>query len=297
MNVLETQEIYADFSRHPDVIEEPYPHFFLDGGFSDQLRSDVHRNWPGKGYFVGEMPGNYICNLSRVPSHFWDLFRDQILPRIIAEVMGGFAPYIKARYPEETVFETFVCSLMQSRGDYGGHDVHNHHYHDPTFVATVLIYLDNVSDGHQGTTLLKTKAGVDEVSAAAQTLRWHDLTSEHETIEYRPGRIFAFYDNPIAYHAVNPSKPGALFGRRILRLHLRAVTQNCERIYGVDYPTYQKKRLFPTNDAQVLSWMRRDIDEMRSSPRMTPEERFAWLRTLRIAIGRPPREEYEPALA
>ncbi len=294
---LPPEEVYADFSRHPEVMRDPYPHFVLDGGFSEQLRSDIHRNWPGKGYFAGEMPGNYICNLANIRSDFWGLFRGQILPRIISEVMGAFAPYIMARFPQETIYEAYVSSLMQSRGDYGGHDVHNHHYHDPTFVATILVYLDTISGGHQGTTLLRTKEGVDEVAAAAQTLRWHDLTEEEKTIAYHPGRIFAFYDNPLAYHAVNPSGPGATFGRRILRVHMRALESNCERLYGVDYKTYQQKRLFPSEDPQVLGWMRKDIDEMRSTPRITQEERIAWLRTLRIAIGQPPREDHEPALA
>ena len=274
------------------AVEEPYPHFVRDGVFSDQTRADMHRNWPGKGYFYAEIPGNYVCNLSLLPgSFYWQNFLAQEVPNVIFGTLGVFAPYIKARYPGETQFETYVCALMQSSGNYGGHDVHNHHYHDPTFVATILIYLDTVQTGHHGTTLLRTKPGMDEARCAAKTLMWHDLTEEHRTVEYRPGRIFAFYDNAIAYHEVRPSAPGALFGRRIFRLHVRTDPSHCERLYGVDYETYQKKRRFPSEDPQVLAWMRKDIEEMRSSPKLTLDERAAWLNSISVHIGHMPVEE------
>lgn len=274
-------------AQYPEVVELPYPHFVRDGFFPDQVRSDIHRHWPGLGNFYPEIPGNYVCNLSRFTDEgFWERFQEMVVPRVVFDALAVFAPYIRARYPQETNFNAYICGLMQSAGDYGGHDVHNHHYHDPTFVATVLIYLDTVVGWHQGTTMLRTKPGLDEATCATQTLRWHDLTEEHETVEYRPGRIFSFYDNPIAYHSVKPSLPGALFGRRILRLHVGAPTHHCERLYGVNYETYQKKRIFPTDDPQVLGWMRKDIEEMRASPKITQAERIEWLNTLAVGVGR-----------
>lgn len=266
------------------LLRDPYPHFVRDDALSPQILSDIRRNWPGRGYFVGEIPGNYVTDLTLFNSEgFWNVFTYNFSQFAIYEALDAFADQIRARYPDETNFFVHNYSLMQSRGDYGGHDVHNHHYHDPTWIATILLYVDEAHDGHSGTTILKTRAGLDDAEIAARTLQWHDLTEECSTVEYKAGRVFCFYDNPIAYHSVGPSKD-ALFGRRIVRLHIGAAHPHCERLYGVDYETYQKIRLHPSKDERVVSWMRRDIDEMRSARVLGEEEKMAWLKTVNVTF-------------
>ena len=192
-------------------------------------------------------------------------------------MLVAFANQIEARYPWEKEFHIYNYSLMQARADYGGHNVHNHHYHDPTWIATLLVYLDADATGHSGTTVMKVREGLDEAYVAAQTMNWHDLTEEDQTVDYVRGRVFAFHDNPIAYHCVKPSKPPALFGRRILRVHLRAPTEHCERLYGVKYGDYQKMRQNPSKSEQVIGWMKKDIDLLRSGKKMSDHERLAWI--------------------
>lgn len=269
--------------------ESPYPYFVRDDYLQGSLLMDMRRNWPGEGYWVMEIPGNYICEMTKfLGSGFWKEFTKAITPGIVGDSLAEFAELIEARYPGEKEFYVVVNSLMQARGDYGGHDVHTHHYHDPCFVATVLIYVDADSDGHSGTTVLKTKEGLDEAYVAAQTLGWHDFTEDHETVDYKHRRLFAIYDNAIGYHRVKPSLPPARFGRRILRLHIAAHDDHCKRIYGVDRAEYQRLRLNPTKDKRVVEWMRKDIDAMRSTKRtLTPQERNAWRMNLQVGIKHP----------
>lgn len=262
--------------------KQPFPHFICDDFLHTDVLRDMRRNWPGIGNFVPEIPGNFICPIAKF-SHegFWKSFKDEVYPQILGMTFTILADYIKARFPGETNFSTVYYGLMQSAGNYGGHDVHNHHYHDPTWVATILIYLDAEENGHNGTTILRTKPGLDEAEIAAQTLNWHDTTEEVKTVEYKQGRLLCFYDNPVAYHSVKPSSPTGLFGRRILRFHIGASTDHCQRFYGVDLQTFQKKREQPSNDPQVVGWMKKDIDAMRSVEiKMTDDERSEWLGTI-----------------
>jgi hypothetical protein len=266
--------------------EEPYPYFVKDDLLNPQLVSDMKRNWPGPGYFSQEIPGNYVCGVDTLQSDgFWRNFIHDIFPSLAFNTLRFFAPWLEARYPGIGRFHVANYSLMQAEGDYGGHNVHNHHYHDPTWAATLLLYLDN-TEGHHGTTVMRGRSGEDEALAAAQTLEWRDLTEEVETVGFRQNRLFAFHDNPIAYHCVKPSQ--GRFGRRIFRAHLSADGMHCDRLYGVDYPTYQKKRMEPTRDDEVVGWMRRDIELLRNPVRMTVEEKAAWIATKELGLM-PPR--------
>ena len=252
----------------------------FDEVFSDLLLRDIRRNWPGLGYFVGEIPGNYTCSVPQFVGETdspWKRFTFQILPAFLVGVLSGFAELIEKKFPGERKFSLSNYSLMQSEGSYGGHDVHTHHYHDPTWVLTILVYLDPENNGHEGTTVMKVRDGLDESEVAAQTLNWHDLTEELKTIDYKAGRAFAFFETPISFHKVKPSRKGALFGRRILRFHITANPDHCQRLYGVDLETYQKKRQTPSKDPEVLEWMKKDIDLMKSPiVLMTREEREKW---------------------
>ena len=274
----------------PEVREHPYPHFVVDDVLQKSLLTDLRRNWPGRGAFIAEIPGNYVCNMAKFCREgFWREFTIRIVPQLVIRSMSAFAEQIEARYPGEYMFYLTNYSLMQSAGDYGGHDVHNHHYHDPMWVMTLLLYIDADSEGHSGTTIMEALPG-DEAFIAAQTLNWHDLTKEYESVAYKQARIFGFHDNVIAYHCVKPSQPPATFGRRIMRFHVCVDHKaHCERLYGVDYATYYKMRMDPTNDAQVLEWMKKDIALLRSEkPKMSDDERGAWINKTRLYM--PPTE-------
>lgn len=270
------------------VVSRPYPYVVVDGFLGRDILRDIRRNWPGLGYFVGEIPGNYVCPLKWMRGEgFWKEFTDAIVPQLARMGLVAFAPEIEVKYPGEKNFYICNYSLMQARADYGGHDVHNHHYHDPTWVATALVYLDADSTGHSGTTVMRARDALDEAEVAAQTLNWHDLTEEALTVDYAPGRLFAFHDNPIAYHSVKRSRPPALFGRRILRVHLQASPGHCERLYGVNYHDYQSMRETPAKTTEVIGWMEKDISLLRSGQKMSREEHLSWIMEKIVAFETP----------
>lgn len=276
-----TPNIRIENTGYEHIGEHPYP-FFVREDLPLQLLQNIRRNWPGLGNFFVEIPGNYVCELQKFfKSGFWAGMREQIFPSIIGRSMVHFASYISARYPEDTDFLCAVTSVMQSEGDYGGHDVHTHHYHDPTWVMTILIYIDAAAPGHNGTTILRVKDGLDPAKVAARTLDWHDTTEEYATIEYKQGRVVTIMDNVIAFHSVKPS--AGSFGRRILRLHICANVNHCERLYGVPYAEYQQRMAASTGeDPELVSWMQKDMDILKNPIPMTDDEKVAWVNTLKL---------------
>ena len=271
----------------PEV--DPFPYVVAEGLLDEEALRGMRRNWPGEGYFRGEIPGNYICGM--VPfiedvkgQSPWRGWTAGSVPSLVIGLLSRFAEWLEVRFPGERGYYLSNYSLMQSKGDYGGHDVHTHHYHDPQWVMTILMYLDPQAVGHSGTTLMRVRAGMDEAAVAAQTLDWQDRTEDVVTVPYAFGRCLAFLENPVSFHRVKPSV-GALFGRRILRFHVATGIQHIERLYGTDLAGYQKARNYPTNDERVLGWMRRDVEQVRSvKPWMSAEQRWEWARKIELGI-------------
>ena len=268
---------------------EPYPHVVVDGMLEAGLLEDMRKNWPGGGSFVGEIPGNYVCGMGRFlgVDGPWRRYTEEGVPNFLIGLLSGFAEYLEVRFPGERHFRVANYSLMQSEGDYGGHDVHTHHYHDPMWVMTVLCYLDSQARGHRGTTVLRAKSELDGAWVAAQAMAWRDLTDEVMTVEYEAGRVFAFYETPVSFHGVKPSS--GRFGRRVLRFHVSVANAgvHCQRLYGVGLGEYQAARARPTEDERVLGWMRRDLEDVGKAAPMSEQERMDWAQAVRLSIQMP----------
>lgn len=263
------------------AIAEPFPHLVWEGILNDEAVTAMRTRWPGVGNFKDEVPGNYVCSLGpMLRNDFWREFSDIITAKILGMALVAFAPWLSLRYPTPIKMNLPLYSLMQAEGNYGGHDVHTHHYHDPCWMFTALLYLDADAEGHHGTTLLKVKEGVDPAYAAAQTLNWQGLTEEHATVDYKQGRLLVFMDSPISFHAVKPSS--GKFGRRILRIHAAAPDSLCEEMYGVSLDVYRAVRRVPAKQGQIVEWMQRDIEQMKYPRAMTQEECMAWKNTVTL---------------
>ena len=134
---------------------------------------------------------------------------------------------------------------------------------------------------------MRVKGGMDEAWVAAQTMEWRDLTEEVGTVDYKAGRVLAFYESPVSFHGVKASH--GRFGRRILRFHLSVANEaaHCRRLYGVDLDEYRAARAGPSEDERVLGWMRRDIEAIRGVEVMDERERQDWAQSINLSIKMP----------
>jgi hypothetical protein len=251
---------------------DPVPYFITDDVLPKETIDAMLLHWPGREAFSAEVPGNYVCHLTSGSkfehSEYWHAFWDGEGKALAAAMLDRFRPWIEKRYGVMLPVQPAMVTLMEADPGYPGHACHTHHYHDPCWIGTGLLYLDD-SSGFPGTTLNKavTRSIEEEASLAASTLRWagDPRIVEHVTADFRRNRLFAMFDSAISYHSVKAAAANAQGRRRIFRVHLMAPDRYVERIYGVTKDEYQRLRKTPTNDPRVVGWLRRDIEELRAS--------------------------------
>lgn len=254
------------------VQTDPYPYFVAEDVLPAAVLPDVCKHWPERPDFQPEIAHNYTCELlnnwisDRRKREFWHAFSKSYGREISAAAIIQFKPWISALYGDDIEVLMARITLMESDPTYQGHGCHTHHYHDPLWVGTLLLYLDADATGYPGTTMQRYAAiGVDEqAKMAAKTLRWHDDPGMTEaiTVDYRQNRLFGMFDSPISYHSVHAAKPNAVGHRRIFRVHLTVAPGAAKKVYGVSLDQYRQQRNQPTNDPTVVAWLARDIERL-----------------------------------
>ena len=263
----------------------PFPHLILDQAIPAHVLHQIDAHWPGTDKFEPEVPGNYIFKCSHgnretmppAQVEFWTKFYDDYFARLIQFCFRHFAPVLEHRFGkiDRLLFGHGVVVLMDAEPDENFHFIHTHYYHDPNFLFTMLLYVDEGYHGFMGTHLYAAKSElaedrdyVIELARAALPPEQHE-NWESKPISFLPSRLVAFLDGPLSFHAV-PRMPehlrtGETRGRRIVRAHImHPHSPFIESRYGVSWGEY--KDVFWNDRAareseQVREWVARDIDE------------------------------------
>lgn len=251
------------------VETDPYPHIIRDEALPEEERRSLLGAWPGPSKFGPEIPGNTAIWLNTIPPPAeWLPFLRNRVEILTRTVVSDFAPWIVSRLGRDIGPLTVHCCVMQATRDFRGHRIHNHHYHSPNWVATALVHLDDDAGGFEGTVINRLDG--DAVEAFIHTALWSERPgfSEHATVEYVPGRMFALADGPTSYHSSKPPlQPTG--SRRMLRFHVAAPWRVCEALYDVSEAEYCA--LHPPHetatDARAIDWARRDIAAMQHPAR------------------------------
>jgi hypothetical protein len=256
---------------------DPYPYFVAGNVLPVPVLQAVHDHWPRRDQFKPEIPHNYTCELLRhriadgAQRKFWRAFVESYGREIAAAAAIQFRPWIAARYGSDIDVQFAMVSLMESDPEYAGHGCHTHHYHDPGWIGTLLLYLDRDATGYPGTTIqrLGDTDTLAQARMAAATLQWYaaEGMSEVTTVPYAENRLFAFLDSPISYHSVHAAEANAVGHRRIFRIHLTVPSSAIRKTYGVSRRRYQSKRRLPTEDREVIAWLARDIEQLNEQSR------------------------------
>jgi hypothetical protein len=279
LNEFELQSNLQQRIASAMVRTDPYPYFVAENVLPLAVLQNVHGHWPNRTEFRPEIPHNYTCDLlahriaDRGQRQFWDDFVKTHGRQIAIAGVMQFEPWIAARFQHDIEISLAWIGLMESDPSYAGHGCHTHHYHDPSWVGTLLFYLDENASGYPGTTIRRYSGASlgDQSKMAANTLQWFNVPeiSEVTTVAYRQNRLFGFLDSPISYHSVHAAQPNAMGYRRIFRVHLNVPASAVERIYGVPYNKYIEQRKEPTEDPLVLAGLARDIEKMENCSRRT----------------------------
>ena len=259
------------------LLTDPYPHFVTENVLSAPMLRDFNTYWPQRSDFVPEIAHTYVSEIvhndlgDRRKRDFWHDISRTVAREIGAAAAIKFRPWIAARFGADIDVLFARITLMESDASYAGHGCHTHHYHNPGWVGTLLLYVDDVATGHPGTTIMRyTEGGVEaQAKMAARTLLWYDESNivVVKTVDYRQNRLFGFMDSPISYHCVGSAAPDAVGNRRIFRIHLSVPKSAATKPYGVSIKEYVARRSEPTEAPQVVGWLANDIAQLEEQSR------------------------------
>jgi len=264
----------------------PFPNLILDHAIPGDVLEQIDGHWPAPDVFGPEVPGNYIFQfrpenksmLNGPQQEFWQDFYDRYYRPLIELCFQNFAPVLNYRYGEidRLLFGHDFLVLMQAEPAHNFHAMHTHYYHDPTFVFTMLLYVDAEYHGFMGThlygpgpeVLADPDYLVDVARAPLADKDWDHW--EAKATSFIPNRLLAFIDGPLSFHAVRKlpaaMNPGIPLGRRIVRAHLAfPKVPFIENRYGVSRDEFHDIMWGTRTDGevspQVYDWIKRDIDE------------------------------------
>ena len=274
-----TDEVLAD--ALPPIAEkilaaplenEPYPYVIADDLFEADLLAEIKDFWPNYETFGSEGPGQGILLLAptaHVPgvlqtmkpaaSRFWGYFTRQIFPLICLGCFARFAGQFQSIYGahlESADIDGLRIGEMDDTAWLGNEDnsqhaeglnIHAHYYHDPFWLFTLLIYIDDGVGIERGTSIHKfveDRPLNDCMEIIPKSSGTHDLSAylEHEkTVEFVPNRLFSFLDGPFSMHRVEWPKGDGSRRRRLLRAHVQAPAELAEQVFGFSLAEFRTR--------------------------------------------------------
>jgi hypothetical protein len=206
--------------RAAEVIEEPFPHYYLEQVFPTDYYRALLEHLPGSGVYQNlyevtdlklehfrhrdqrDFDEGWTEKLPEELKSFWDNFHEWFLgPELARAVLCSFGGPLRARFGEEQSWpEVSVESqLIRHRAGYflGPHsDLH-------TKLAVLLVYLaPDESGAHLGTSLYRPREpGFGCPNSTHYPFEDFDRV---KTAPYKPNSLLAFLRSDISFHGVEP---------------------------------------------------------------------------------------------
>lgn len=260
-----------------DYFTDPYPHIIKDNIFDNELLDLVKKNWPDDNLFYNEIPGIKLLDLyssirkkesiydrlisfikkkklNKKSLSFWKNFVEDHVLKINKEIYKSFKQKLFSKFKIYKTPDISQLNLMHASNKFIQHHVHNHHYHNPNWTFTVLIYIDDENIKTPGTDIYEVRKSNNKISLENLTnfsivnpilSAQNRKIKKSKTVDFKQNRLFAFLDTPISYHGVkktNITKSFNSSSRKIVRMHCSYHDDTVKKIYGVSLPQYKKIR-------------------------------------------------------
>jgi hypothetical protein len=259
----------------------PIPHFVVDDVFDEPSLQSIDIFWPERSGFVETgIPGNAVFflgeklgELAAPARNFWSSFSHVVLLPLYRQTFERYAHIYERKYGSLLRNVEIHVRLMEAHPGFADHEVHTHHWHDPTWLFTNLVYIDAVASSVPGTTLFGTPdlsltRDIPEIARiAACTLMWEDMPDvlpPVKTVQFKRNRMFSFLDSPISYHGVQAEQEDVVtdIRRRVLRCHAFAPDTLIPDLYGIPANQYRVYRRRVSKKPQVLGWLEHELKNL-----------------------------------
>ena len=204
---------------------------------------------------------------------FWKDFIETQNQKIIKSINSEFLPFFLKKYYKEDLNElvpNYIGLRTVNLSAYQGLDKHVHYYHDPLWLFTYFIYLD---DDLHGLSLYRYKtpenATNEEIfnrnffmASPAFKGERRDHLVEDCKLDFRRNRLVVMLNSSISWHGVDPMKTGSNRmngnGRRHLVGHIMLPKKLIHKYFGFDAEEWPQKHL--TELPSLYSNIKKDID-------------------------------------
>lgn len=250
---------------------KPIPHIVHDDFLDERTLNEIIEYWPDDKYFYDEIKGirlfdlvNGTTGLPEDQKKFWNYFKEKQYPLINSKIYECFREQIKKKFSTEDYPNPAQFNLMQSTSGFKTHAPHAHHYHNPNWAYTMLLYIQSDNQNTDGTDIyfpsesLNLQTVEDYTNFALKYIyggskSFFEIEKFREykidivkKIEYKKNRLFAFFESPLSYHGVsdstNEDKNYLTSERKIIRLHTCYPENFIKKFYNLEKEEYEKLR-------------------------------------------------------
>lgn len=234
----------------------PFPHLIIDNFLEEQQLSQVKDLWPNKNlhndlrgsncfYFSSELK-----NENDEKKSFWNNFLNKHIYELGNLLFHKFYDHLEYK----NVSNKIEWGTGYSQENYNktkplDFSPHSHFDHDPLWVLTFLIYINDENKNSPGTSLYSIGDNKDEriekfkkwnkiwhadSDYSDKILKINELKfQKYKTVEFKENRLFCFLDGPFSFHSVNYQKSDNIVNRKSLRFALGFERNKIPDLYNV----------------------------------------------------------------
>lgn len=252
----------------------PYPHFICDGILDENFLDQIKKNWP-KRNFTDDNKGNNlflfsseIKFLEKSQREFWTELIINDVQKLSKLLIDKFYHFI-IRKATNGLMEYGTGYAMENLEKKNPQDFipHTHFDHDPLWVITFLIYIDDKNKNAPGTSMYSI--GETNDNKITNFLKWNEIWNSNlnyleqkdkienlgfklvKTSEFKRNRMFCFYDGPFSFHSVNYIESPLIVERKVLRFAIGFQRKEILNLYN--YPQEEWINIFKKKQTNKIN--------------------------------------------
>ena len=204
----------------PEMILDPFPHYFMEQVFPDDYYEALLRNLPGSTAYQNlfeitdlkldhfrhrdqkDIGAGWTDLLSGEPKAFWDAFNEWFLgPDLAQAILRTFADAMNARFGDEASWPGISVEVQLIRHR-AGFFLQPHSDANSKLVVLLLYLAPDASTSHLGTSIYRPKDPTFTCSKSAHH-PFEDFV-HIKTAPYLPNSMLAFFRSNRSFHGVEP---------------------------------------------------------------------------------------------
>ncbi len=235
---------YTEKIKKSYIEESPYPHIVIDNILDVSLVQEIKNLWPQKKLHNDQRGSNCfyfsseLKNLETEKKIFWENFINNHISELANLLLSRMYNFIGYKQVSSKI-EWGTAYTQENENNSSPLDFfpHTHFDHDPLWVLTFLIYIEDLNFNSPGTSICSL--GNDKNERIDNFIKWNEIANDDsieylkkieltkkfgikniKTVDFVSNRLFCFVDGPFSFHSVNYKKSSLETNRKSIRFAL-----------------------------------------------------------------------------